>query len=194
VNDVKAIGAVETDFKLRFNSVVKEVRDGNVTDRRRAGDILRQIIRTFSYRAYEEGLREGGVFEPPTEDERAEIEAFIKDQSQYVSGLTDVLIKQDGITDDQFKQKAGQWFGKSIKPMYTAGMVSANANQMMEFVGDDGLESCSTCTRLKGQRHRLKDWQRKELVPQENTENYECGGWECQHYLEAVASKARGGW
>jgi hypothetical protein len=84
------------------------------------------------------------------------------------------------------------WWRKTMQPFYYAGLESAQRNAMMEFAGDDGLESCVTCRRLKGQRHRLKDWKRKQLRPQVDTSSFECGGWRCEHKLIPVAGKATG--
>jgi hypothetical protein len=65
---------------------------------------------------------------------------------------------------------------------------------MYEFTGEDGAESCSDCQRLKGQRHRMKDWTRKGLRPRVDTSAFECGGWMCQHVLARTTDRASGKW
>jgi hypothetical protein len=83
------------------------------------------------------------------------------------------------------------WWNKSVLPMYDAGQLSANENQMMEFTGDDGEESCQQCTLLKGQRHRHKWWARMAFRPGIDTDSFDCGGWKCQHVLVPVQASER---
>lgn len=189
----KSVQAVRLDFEDRFEDVLVEIRLGNISDRRRAGNILRQIGTIFINRAFRQGLEDGGVMSNPNEDEKAEIKTLVSTMSGHISNLTKVLIKEGGITDAQAAGKIGQWWNKSILPAYYAGFNSAAGNQMMEFTGSDGKKSCATCQRLNGQRHRMKDWTRKQLRPQVDTQSYICGGWECNHQLTPIVGKARGG-
>lgn len=188
----KSVQAIRLDFEDRFEAVLADIRLGNVSDRRRAGSILRQIGTIFINRGFRQGLEDGGVMDDPGDEDKAEIKTLVSIMSGHISNLTKVLIKEDGITDAQAAGKLGQWWNKSILPAYYAGFNSAARNQMMEFAGRDGKNSCVTCQRLNGQRHRMKDWTRKKLRPQVDTQNYICGGWECNHRLVPVAAKARG--
>jgi hypothetical protein len=194
ITATKSVQAIRLDFEGRFADVLNDIRSGNVDNRRRAGDILRQLIRTFGYRAYVQGLQDGGVMDAPSEEDEAEIASIRSEQSSYVSNITRVLISGDGVTDTQAAGKPEMWWNKTIQPFYYAGYNSAQQNAMMEFTGDDGEESCVTCKRLKGQRHRLKDWKRKQMIPQVHTASYQCGGWKCKHKLTPVAGKAQGKW
>lgn len=190
----KSLLSIDNEFTSRFEGVLSDIRSGNIDNRRRAGDIIRQMIRTFGYRAFVQGLEDGGVSDTPSEDDEIEIARLRSEQTSYVANLTRVLIREDGVTDAQAAGKPDMWFKKAIMPFYYAGYESAKANAMMEFAGDDGEESCSTCKRLKGQRHRLKDWKRKQLRPQVDTENFICGGWKCSHILIPTTGKAQGKW
>lgn len=189
---MKSLQSIRLDFEIDFEDVLKEIRSGNIDNRRRAGNILRQIIRTFGFRAYVQGMKDGGVEDDPDEEDQAKITELRQEQTSYVSNLTSVLIQADGITDTLAAGKPEMWFRKSIMPFYYAGLESAQKNMMMEFAGDDGEESCGTCKRLKGQRHRLKDWTRKALRPQIDTHNFICGGWKCEHKLIPTTGKAQG--
>jgi phage portal protein BeeE len=189
---IKQLQSIRIDFEDDFEDVLNSIRDGSITNRRRAGNILRQLIRTFGARAFRQGLEDGGVMDAPNEEEQAQIAAIRKRQSQFVSNITKVLIKEDGVSDTQAAGKPAMWFKKTILPFYTAGFVSARGNQMMEFTGSDGEESCATCKRLKGQRHRAKAWDRRELWPQRDTERFVCGGFKCEHFLTPVVGRAKG--
>ncbi len=189
---VRAITGVKLEFEGRFAGVLETLRTGSL-DRRRAGGIFRQLLRMFGYRAYRQGLADSGVLSNPDETEEAEIEMLIKEQSPFVSGLTKTVITK-GLSNDQARLKSGQWFGASILPFYHAGLESGNRNLVAEFAGDDGIESCPTCTRLKGQRHRIKDWKRKQLRPQQDGNSFDCKGHNCHHRLVPVVAGTRGSW
>lgn len=191
---VKAIQATRIDFEDAFADVMKDALTGNLT-RRRWSTIVRALISQYCNKAYRDGLADGGVDDEPDEAEQDTIAAHIRAQSEYVTNLGAALYRdEDTVSQAMADQKPQMWFKKSVEPMYTAGLVSANGNQLLEFVGDDGAESCNTCQRLKGQVHRAKDWQRKRLWPGVDTDNFECGGFHCAHTLTRVAGKARGSW
>lgn len=191
---IKAIQATRLDFEARFEAVLQEIRDGNL-DRRRAGILLRSMVRMFGNRAFRDGLIDGGVTDgEPDDEDLITIAELIRDASPFISDLTDDLINGDGISDAQAAQRTLMWWNKTIKPFYNEGLVSASKNAMHEFAGDDGEESCETCKRLKGQRHRLKDWIRKALQPGIDTDNFDCNGFQCHHELVRVFGKARGRW
>jgi len=161
---LKSIGSVEGDWMARFSPVLAEIRGGGISNRRRAGDIIRQLIRVFSYRAYREGLMAGGVDGDTLDDEDTiAIDAHIKDQSAFVSNFTSVLFKE-GISDDEAKQKAQLWFDGSIKPAYYMALESADTNGLYLWV-TNAAESCESCDYLRGQIHRLKAWRKQDLFP-----------------------------
>ena len=86
--------------------------------------------------------------------------------------------------DDQGDQTATA-YANTLDGIYNEGKLRGAGNKMLVFAGEDGEESCQTCQKLKGQRHKASYWVSHGLVPgvPGNT-NYICGGWNCQHYLE----------
>lgn len=188
----KAIAATRLDFETDFEALLGEARGGSV-DRKRFPLLMRSIIRRQALKAYSDGLIDGGVTDGQLDDEdQAKFTSLYADASNYVRDFWKSLYDGDGISEAQAAQRPAMWWNKSILPQYEAGRMSADKNGMYEFAGDDGAESCSTCLRLKGQRHRLRDWSRKELVPGVNTTNFECGGWQCKHKLIRTTERARG--
>lgn len=189
----RAITETESAFAGDFAKALDSTALGDL-DRRNWAIKVRALIRQYGRQAYLDGMRDGGVdpeqIDPEDEDQ---IAGMIRDQSQYVTNLGATL-KFEGITQTEADTKPDLWVNKTITPFYTAGLASANRNQMMEFTGEDGEETCDTCARLKGQRHRLKDWRRKGYVPREDTDNFQCGGWACQHKLVRVSGSAKGSW
>ena len=183
------------NFTADFEDLLAGARDDDF-GRRRFGLVLRDLIRKYGREAYLDGMKDGGVDTARVldGDDQAAYRALLAEQSKFVTGLGKVLYREDGITNAQADLKADLWFNKSILPFYDEGRVSADANGTYEFTGDDGAESCVTCQRLKGQRHRMKDWARKGLRPRVDTSAFECGGWMCKHLLVKTSEPARGKW
>lgn len=191
---VKSVQATRIDFEDAFAASLSEALAGNVT-RRRWSTIVRSLISRYGNMAYRDGLKDGGVDAEPDEAEQQQIADLIREQSQYVTNLGAKLFKdEDTVSPAMADQKPAMWWNKSLLPFYVAGEVSANGNVMKEFAGPDGEESCATCMQLKGQRHRLKDWDRRQLYPGKDTHSFECGGWQCEHTLVTVKGRERGNW
>ncbi len=192
---VKALQATRLMFEADFNDLLDGARDDDF-GRRRFGIVLRDLIRKYGREAYLDGMKDGGVDTERTleGDDLKAYQDMLREQSKFVSNLGKTLYREGGITDAQANLKADLWFNKSILPFYDEGRVSADANGMYEFAGDDGAESCADCQRLKGQRHRMKDWARKALRPRVDTSAFECGGWMCKHLLVKTTESARGKW
>lgn len=188
----KDIQATRLDFEDDVVDLLKTATHDDL-GRQRFGIVFRALIRKYGQKAYEDGLAEGGVESPPDDDDLATIARLVGDQSAYVTAIGDALFK-GGATISDYEGKATLWFNKSIMPFRNAGIMSADQNGMYEFAGSDGAESCATCSRLKGQVHRFKDWVRKQLRPREDTSNFECGGWRCEHLLVKTRGRARGGY
>lgn len=190
----KAIQATQLNFENAFADVLKEAMAGTI-NRTRWASITRQMIRTYGYRAFTDGLKDGGVDDEPDESEQDAIADMVRAQSEYVTGLGATLFKDENAVSEAMADfKPGMWWRKSILPFYSAGVVSANRNAMLQFVGRDGTENCPTCKALKYQIHRAKDWDRKLLWPGRDTEAYDCGGFHCEHTLVKVVGKAQGNW
>lgn len=188
---VKAIQATRIDFEDAFTDTWKEALAGSLT-RRRWSTIVRALISQSCNKAYRDGLADGGVDDEPDEAEQDAIAAHIRAQSEYVTGLAERLYKDETqFSPEAAESRAEMWWNKSVEPMYTAGLVSAAGNSMHEWVVGDS-EHCSDCIRLNGQRHRLKDFYRRNLIPKSDL--LECGGFNCACSLVKVAGKAKGNW
>lgn len=195
---IKAIQATRLDFENSVEDIMSKALDSNNYGRVQWSTAMRKIIRSACTRAYVDGLINGGVLDGVlSEEDQDTLSSHIASQSQYVTNLgAEIFNTENGISEAMADRKPSLWFNKSVMPMYDAGQLSANGNRMMEFAGDDGDESCPTCQRLKGQRHRHKDWARKGLRPDavEDSDNFECGLWECKHHLIPVKAAASGNW
>lgn len=186
----KDIQATRLDFEADASDLFKAAMEDEIA-RRRFGTVFRGMIRKYGQKAYEDGLVSGGVEDAPDSDDLATIADIAVEQSAYVTSLGDAIFVDETNIND-YEAKARLWWNKSIMPFNYAGIESADANGLYEFAGDDGADSCDTCQRLSGQVHRMKDWVKKQLRPGQDTDNFDCGGYRCNHSLVKTRGRARG--
>jgi len=187
----KAVQATRIDFELEVEDLIARARNDEAT-RQQFRSKLASLLNKFGKLAFMDGLTDGGLDEPVLDDEdKSTIALMLSEQSQYVSGLSDVLFKGDGISDAEAQGKPAMWWNKSIAPFYQAGLASADKNGMYEWVYGD-TEHCFTCLTLNGQRHRMKDYIKRDLVPQGDI--LDCKGFNCKCKLVRVNGRERGNW
>lgn len=178
-------------FIRNMTDLFKGVMDGDMS-RRRAGTVMRAQLTRLGRQAMIDGLADGGVeVEALDEEDARTLAGWLAEQSEFVTNFLNKAF--DGATFDA-EDRAIMWTRKSLQAIYLEGVASADKNGLYEFYGPDGEESCSTCTTLKGQKHRLKEWIKKQFRPQVDTNNFECGGWRCEHDLRKTTGQARGRW
>lgn len=192
---------VKKDIDATGDAFIGEVKaamkDGVARTISKAGcaSRIRGAIVRYGKPAFMDGLEHGGV-DPSQldDDDRAVIaEDNIRD-SAYVTDLVNEIYSEAGLKGTP-EERAPLWIS-TINRFYYDGIASADKNGMYKFVGDDGVENCTTCHDLKGQVHRMKDWVLHELRPGLDHHNFECGSWEpnCAHYLEKTDERAKGSW
>lgn len=186
-DSTKAIQATRLDFELAFEDLMtarKELSERSMAAR------VRGLLRQYGYLAYQDGLEMGGVKDGVLdEDDENEFIGLLALQNAFVNNFAKAA---STLGDVEAAGKPAMWWTKSVAPFFDAGRLSADKNGMYEFAGDDGEESCVTCQRLKGQRHRMKDWTRKKLRPGVDTMNFDCGGFRCRHVLTKSTERAIG--
>jgi hypothetical protein len=183
----KSIQSTRLDFEGDVEDAIAGAVKGSI-NRRRFGIIMRALIAKYGRQAFGDGLKDGGVEEPPNADDLNTIASLVASQSQYVTSLGDALYG-DGVTETELQQKPTLWFNKSIQPFYQEGIASADRNGLYEWVYGD-TEHCSDCQRLNGQRHRMRDWIKSGWLPQ--SDQLECHGFNCKCTLKKVTGRARG--
>lgn len=188
---IKAIQSTRLEFEGEFDDLLNRARNDEAT-RQQFRSKLASLLNTYGKKAYADGLIDGGLDETELDDEDKEtIAGMLADQSTYVSGISDVLFKGDGVTDNQADMKAAMWWNKSLQPFYDAGLLSADKNSLYEWTYSD-TEHCDSCQKMNGQRHRLKQYHTKGIVPKADI--LKCGGFNCDCRLVKASGKARGNW
>jgi len=187
VDSQKAIQATRLDFELAFEDLMTARKE--LTERSLAARV-RGLLRQYGYLAYQDGLEAGGVTDGVLDDDdESEFTALLAAQNAFVNDFAKGAAE---LSDAEAAIKPAMWWNKSVSLFFDTGRLSADKNGVYEFAGDDGEESCTTCQRLKGQRHRMKDWTRKTLRPGVDTANFECGGFNCRHKLAKTTERSRG--
>gem|GEM_PF-2095882 len=184
----KSIQSTRLNFESDFEDILAEGRNGGL-NRRRFGTLVRAIIAKYGRRAYRDGLIDGGIEDGDmdTEDFQA-VDAIIAQQSAYVTNFADKVFKE-GLSDAMAYGKPEMWFNKSLYPMYEAGLASADKNGLYEWVLGNA-EHCRTCLALNGQKHRMKEYVKRGLVPK--SDKLECKGFKCACNLVRTTGRAKG--
>lgn len=180
----KSIASVSRKFHsdLRNLAVLGFISDSSIL-----GDV-RRTVKDAVADAYIEGLVAGGInAEEMSNDDALQIIELSATQLEYV---TDFVRAIRDARDDKAAQRnilgtrIDLWT-TAIEMAGTAGLNSAKHNEMVIFSGEDGKENCPTCRKLKGQKHRRRWFEEKGLVPRDPRfrDNFECGGYNCQHVL-----------
>jgi hypothetical protein len=183
---LKSVNEVLREYEDTLTRFCFDVlRGGDAVDFRRAHKAL---LRSVAPEAYAEGLREGGVSQDEMDDDdHAAVRAWLDTQLAHVNDFAAWLASGDPRNSEdkrrQLAERVALWV-QALEQLGNQGRAASLGNPMLTMVGDDGEESCQDCQEHKGQRMRMKTWQKRGLVPGViGNSNYECGGWRCQHYL-----------
>lgn len=183
---VKDFSDTASTFASDFTDLVHAGLADDIS-RRRAGTVMRAILNSKGKAARNEGLIAGGVDTGLTNADLNAHTVWLARNSEYVSDFLNSMYKS-GLSDAQVSQHADMWVSKSLTEAYYEGVESADKNGVYEFYGDDGVESCATCSSLKGTKMRMSEWTEKRLRPRVDTDAYDCGGWQCKHGIRRVQS------
>lgn len=180
----KDYDATREQFVANLTDLIQAGANDEIT-RRRAGIVMRGQLNSAGKSARNDGLIDGGVTVGLSDADLKAHATWLVQQSANVTDFLSSLYK-NGLTDAQISQHAEMWANKSLQSAYYEGLQSADSDGTYVFTGDDGLESCVTCKSLKGTKMRLSEWTGQKLLPRVDTENYICGGWNCNHSLKRV--------
>ena len=144
---------------------------------------MQNLVTDYFQEAVELGYQDGGATLPLDDDTQGLVDNAI---SSEIGHIQDLFV---GLRDNSIPDYASEAFARAdgyaggLDAIYNLGKISAVGNKMLTFDGDDGKESCPDCQRLKGQRHRASWWLDQDLVPRPGNDNFECKGYNCEHYL-----------
>jgi hypothetical protein len=185
----KDLAATRMAFKQQFIELVTQVQQKYLSPAA-ARPALRLALIEAGAQAYKDGLQEGGVVLPELDDDaRHTLSVWRSKQAPFLNRFVKEIFERD-IPLKEIQTRAELWVNKSINPMYFEGLGAANAQQRYMWVVNPLKEHCPTCLRLNGQIHRMKDFTKRNLLPQSPA--LICGGWQCGCKLIKTDNPARG--
>lgn len=178
------------DYEVRLSEYVAAVFNGEM-DRDGLALAHRQLLRSYGYDVYLEGMRDGGVDDPAanlTDDDERRIFAFINDQLDHVTKFASDTAATRAVeplsaraaAQRAINERVKLW-GEAMANHGAAGEASARRNVMAWWVLGD-TDHCDDCLRYSGYKpHRLSWWLKRDLP---RSSNLACHGVNCQCTLQ----------
>lgn len=149
-------------------------------------DAMRVTIRRNLTLGWERGAKECGILpDELSEAERAQLQARIEYEYQWIDGFADTIIAQSKENGGKLRplyNRAEVWIGR-YEGIKTEARVMACADRKLRWTLGP-TEHCRSCTKLAGKVKRASYWNEKGILPRIHDAWYlECGGWRCQCQL-----------
>jgi hypothetical protein len=138
------------------------------------------------------GYTDGGGELPIDGDALDWLNARIEQEMGFVSAVFEqlkALRKEEDFDALAWISERADGYTATLSDLYNQGKLYGAKNKMLTFDGEDGSpdnicqRNNGTCVRLKGKRHKASWWIAHDLIPYRGNPNFDCGAWECQHYL-----------
>ena len=147
-------------------------------------------------RAWNYGLKQAGIEpEEMSDRERAEMEARITHQYQYIGRLRDFIIprtKANGGLLRDCNRQLDLWIRRYDEMIMAAHAMAAGDQKMMWILGL--AEHCRSCLKLSGKVKRASYWHQRGILPrQPNAWYLECKGFFCACSLVPTTDRASPG-
>lgn len=189
VTTVKAVLAVPEDYDVIRADLVNSIFDAFIGFLSSSGSVSKwrsaagKALVSDVPAAFERGYQDTGGQETDPEDD-AWATAKQAEQIGYMADAFDSLKdwrNRENFTESDVQDRAEVW-GAMLDGVYSEGRLRGSRNVMCYFGGDDGLENCDTCRKLKdGPPHSVKWILAHNLIPHPGNTEFECGSWRCQH-------------
>lgn len=186
----KAYPSTLLDFEGSFEDLVSGALKGDIS-RGRFAIVSRALLKKYGRLSMLDGLKDGGIETDELDsDDMATFTVWLAENSSYLSDFADRIYKTD--TNMTPAARAEAWGNKSLRDVYQKGLMSADKNGLYEWVYGDVQDHCETCRALNSQRHRLKDYAKRGLLP--GSDLLSCGGYNCACKLVKAKGSTKGRW
>jgi hypothetical protein len=176
-------------FEREFAALLDDVEAGILTEvmlRAR----LRALLQRYGYAAYREALAAVDEARELSESDNRALLLLLAALAPFVRKFAFDLFALNGearaVRAVALKSHGELWWNKSVREFAYEAAYRADPEQMMTFTGEDGLESCDDCQRLKGVTRPMWWWKATRQRPGTDSDSFDCGGWRCQHFLAAA--------
>lgn len=179
------IEGIRAEYEDAVFTTVRDYLDSSDRSTSYKSALSRNVIDAFT-EAVNVGYEDGGSELPLDED----VQEFLTDaQNREVGYVADLFTSLKEIRDGgEFNAEAeaeirAAGYVSTLIGVYNTAVLYGGKNKSLTFEGDDGENSCESCTELKGQRHKAKWWIENNYIPPTGS-GLDCsGGGKCLHYL-----------
>lgn len=137
--------------------------------------------------ASKQGFIDGGGKLPYDRDFADYITARINAELGYIettfAQLRMLKISGEPFSAEEEASRRAESYARTLDQIYNEGKLRGAGRLMLTFGGRDGKEHCPSCAELKGKRRQARWWVAQGLVTGQGNRNFDCGGFNCQHYL-----------
>jgi hypothetical protein len=145
--------------------------------------------------AFVAGWAEGGASGELPADEQSWLDGRIEQEIAFADGmfsqLKDLRADTELTMDEKLSrvQSHADGYTQALAGVFSQGKLMAAPHIDLTFDGEDGSANSvcqstgGTCVKLKGQTHSAQWWMDQDLVPYPGNMNYDCGAYNCRHYL-----------
>lgn len=184
-----AYSYVRESYRILITGIMTEYLFADKSNRvHYSGQFKGEMFNSFKT-ALEVGWNDGGGDINEIDSDTLE---WLEIRSRAEAGYIDMLfLKLKDVRDNQepsdypgIIDQHAEGYTQTLDGIYNEGKIRAGKDIALTFVGEDGAESCKTCQKWKGKRHRKSFWLKRGLIPgQPGNTNFECRGYNCEHYL-----------
>jgi len=176
------------EISAAYHDTVTEILTGyfegaGLTGSRNA--FKRAVVESFGP-VFDLGWVDGGQQLPPDGDALSWFNARVEAEFGFIQMLfqqAKELKAEENFDFFSWVTQRADGYTRALKEIYNAAKMRAMKDIMVTFDGDDGAESCTDCQKLKGKRHKISWFVKRNFVPPFGT-GLECHpGRRCQHGL-----------
>ncbi len=184
----KAFSITRLDFESGFSRILARAVKGGARPNQ-IENLMLGLLQSSGVKAFQDGLREGGVNDAPDDKDLQEIQNIISDSIDYLDPMLQDAF--DGrILPDEVRSRAEMWSNKTLTQFFDAGRISADKNAMYQWVLGPTDMHCPDCARLAGQVHRFREYYNRDWLPQ--SDRLACHGFRCACRLIRTSEPAGG--
>lgn len=146
----------------------------------------RAMVQAFGD-AFDLGYVHGGGVLPFTGDALEWFNARTEQELSYIDALYLQVreMRRAGDWDLVYISERADGYVNTLREIYNAARLFPVRNVYATFDGDDGAESCDSCQRLKGKRHKVSWFINRNYVPPRGS-GLDCSkGGKCEHFLRS---------
>lgn len=156
--------------------------DRPVTSYRNAASVA--MSEAFTATVYEAWYQAGAEL-PLSDDVSAWLAERIGQERGHIISMFDRLKAEwQGLDVAAEAVARADGYSRTLDSLYGEAKMRAAKNATLEFVGDDGAESCPECQSMKGKRHTIKYIIEHNLIPRPGNDVYSCNGYHCEHFWQ----------